>query len=550
MHPGHAIPLIPLAALACSGTSSPPSRAVILAAVPSGALPTPLEHDPAATTVVVARAPARLILDGDLAEWGSILPPSAQPAPASPPDSRPTDAGPPSDPNPRDAPSHVAMAITPEGALLAAHLAGEAPGGVWLALDTGAAPLAPLASYARWGVQRWVACMATPGDKDYDPDKDPGCQAVKEQADQIVEDHERRFRRMYRIDRQGIRVVQDGGKLFAVEGAKVGSRPAPGGVTIEAWLPAKALPRVAEAPWVTIAIGARAALGETAPSGAPFPLIPLHLPYPVALEPWAALRAKLFEVELHEATAPGLSYQPGDPLHIESMVYPGETERGWRDPRDSLAPRESPIYTRQASIGGAEIGLVASRSLYAAVLKKGEFVGLFEVKGRVMGLVERDGEIHLLSCFIEVVQDSWTTWAVWSVIAVSPNGTVRQDVVETGPGEFDWDEVSEHHEKALDTFGLHGRTGRFGGGEEGRWYDVTWHWDRRAHKYTGQRREVAARRSRRGSAEARGRVGPFSATRLMTPSGLSSARGVAKRRTYASGAARAACSAWNDLVRG
>jgi hypothetical protein len=490
MHLRHAPLLIPLAALACSGTPPPPAPLPpIVAAAPSAAPPSAPKADPAAASVVAVRAPAHLVLDGDLAEWGSILPPvpppSATPAPA-PPDAGAPDAGPPPDPNPRDAPSHVAVAITPEGALIAGHLAGEAQGGVWLVVDTGAAPLAPLGSYARWGVQSWVECMGRPGDEEYDPDKDPGCQAVKERADQVVKDHERRFRRVYRIDRQGIVAVQDGGKLVAVEGAKVASRPAPGGVTIEASLPAKALPRVAEAPWVDIALGAHAARAEAPPANGSFPLVSFDLPEPVAFEPWAALRAQLFDVELHTATPPGLSYQPGDPLHIESMVYPGETERGW------LVPSEAPIYVKQGSIGGAEVGFVASRSLYAAVLNKGKLVDLFRVVGKVMGLVERDGELHLLSCSIEVQTDSWTTWAVWSVLAIAPDGTVRTEVVETAPGEFNWDEVREHHDKALATFGFRGRTRRFDGSEEGRWYDVTWRWDRRARTYTGQRREVPA----------------------------------------------------------
>jgi hypothetical protein len=126
---------LPLLAVACAPPPVPtrPLLRPLPAPTPtlSAAAPPP---DPRVGRVTAVRIPLHFELDGDLAEWGSLLPPVGPP-PGAP---RPKHAwvadepALPPGPNPRDAASHLAIAVSSHGALIAADLGGAARGGIWL----------------------------------------------------------------------------------------------------------------------------------------------------------------------------------------------------------------------------------------------------------------------------------------------------------------------------------------------------------------------------------------------------------------------------------
>jgi hypothetical protein len=215
------------------------------------------------------------------------------------------------------------------------------------ALGVGAPDLPPVGEYQRGGgIWPFMECQASPDQPaNVDPEANAACQALLKRRKDEVAQHERRFERLYRIDREGVRVQRGDGSLAPVEGARAAVRATPERATLEASIPLLALPRMSAAPVESLALVARVA------SAAPPPPPDggwtwVALPAPVAFEPFGDIRGALFQQAMQYGIyRVAASYQPGVPSRIEIIGYPGPMATR------SLMAREGDIYVKQASLG-------------------------------------------------------------------------------------------------------------------------------------------------------------------------------------------------------
>ncbi|MFT3771201.1 MAG: hypothetical protein QM820_37780 [Minicystis sp.] len=486
-------PLLVMVLAACAPPPpAPPPPVVIAPPPPAATTATPAPPpDPAIASVVAVRAPAQLVLDGDVAEWGSLLPPIAPPkADDAPPKPTGEKAAPPPDPNPRDAASHVAIAVSAEGARIAADLGEAARDGIWLGIGGAVPDVPPIGDWQRGGGVREFNCDVNLGTGEPNPpETKAACQRVLDQHAAFVAAHEARFRVFYRIDRQGVRLAKDDGTLASIDGAQAIFKQGPKGATVEASLPLKAFPRVTDAPLASLRFVARAATTAKPPVIAAETWVWLDLPDPIGFEPLAAIRAGAFEMmRTRGSLGPtGLSYHPADPLHVETVSY----DRGLYD-TSHVRAFEGRLYEKQAAIGEVEVGHVSAYNDWIAVLRKGKLVDLLDLPGALRGVIERDGELHVIGYSQYTATDIWADQASWSVMAIKPDGTHRDDIVDHGVGNLAWSEVSEFHDKALTRFGVRGWTDRMSGKPEG--IEITWTWSPTAKMYTGKQRSIPVRK--------------------------------------------------------
>jgi len=487
-------PLLPVAlsllvASAC-GSTVPPLAPPPIVLPPSSASPAVPLRDPTLVSVAAVRAPAQLTLDGDLREWGSLLPPEPRKPEAAPRKNAPPEAPP---PNPRDASSHVAVALTGEGALIAVDF-GEAAGeGIWLGLGARPPELPELGQFfGRMGFvpfncdQHPIVTEEEPGgDQGYSfeanaPESVAACEAETARLAAFIAQLQSRFARLFKIDRDGIHEVSPGGQLAAVEGAKAVVKPGPHGATAEISLPLAALPRLADAPLLALRLVARAATTPAPPVLGPALWVPLDLPEPVSFEPHGALRAGILgrAIETTERTRgltsfeepQGLSFQPGDPLHVEIVDSPGCA---------SLVPRTAPLYQKEASFGDVEIGDApapqgwgcapgSGRSL--VISRAGKLVALVDPLGEPRHTLERDGEVHVFG---------WSG-SRWNVVAVSADGRHRDALdVKLDGKEGPQSGITAFAAATFATFGLRGVNARDR-------VEVTWRWDPARKMYTSK----------------------------------------------------------------
>lgn len=455
---------------------------------PAPVQPTDARANDARVGVAVTRAPAQPAIDGDLAEWGPL------PSP------------------PAGIPSHLAVALGAEGALVAGELAGAARAGVWLGIGFTPASLPRPGQYmgnvgyhpvGGGGADDCAtAPKLTPDGEGYSietlsPAAVAACQAELSRHRDREAKHARRFSRMYRIDPEGVRLLGEDSRLTPVAGARSVFRPGAGGTRMEASLPLNSLPRVAEAPLETVHLAARAAITPEPPG--PDAGVSLKLPVTVSFEPLGALRAHAFRRALDYGVAGpdgfgmtsyrlprALSYQPADPFHIEVV-----------DSRDCLAltAREVPLYEKRAALGDVEVGYAAAPrgngcaaevEPWVAIFVKGKLAGV-EPTGQPRGAFLRGSEIHVLS-FTET--PSSPTGGAWSVLVVAPDGSHHAGVVEPVAGLHDpggkapwWDTISDFMAQDGKSFGWRGATGKRG-------LEATWTWDEASRTYRGKARPI------------------------------------------------------------
>ena len=465
----------PVAAISppiASGTSEP--------AAPS--------FDPTIVSVVTAPVPAAFALDGDVAEWGSLLPPVPPPPKDPPPKEAQKAPGP--DPNPRDAASHVAIAVGKGGVTVAAELGEAAKAGLWLGIGSTAPDTAPIGDWQRGGGVREFNCDVNLANGEPNaPEARAACQALLDQHTAFVAAHEARFQRVLRLDAEGVRQVKDDGSLAPVDGAKVIWKPGPRGATAEATLPLTALPRVPEAPLGSLRFVARAVTTPKPPAVAPEAWVWLELPAPVGFEPWAELRATAFERARGAAVLypSGLSYHPADPLHVETVGY----DRGVYD-TSHVRGFEATLYKKQASIGDVELGQVSAYGDWLAILRKEKLVELVDLPGNLQTVFERAGEIHVVTYSQYTSTDTWAEQARWSVMAIKSDGTVREDIMERGVDNLSWKQVERFSDKAMYTFGVRGLA--MGTADEKEGTEVSWRWNPGSKTYALTRRRVVIRK--------------------------------------------------------
>lgn len=467
-----------LAACGSPPPALPPAVTLpVVSASASAAPEPPAPPDPTMVSVNIVAVPAQLTIDGDAREWGSILP--EDPPPAKPPEPA---KGP--DPNPRAALSHAAIAVTPDALLVVAELRGPAREGAWLAVGDEAPALPLIGEYQRGGGVRELDCESDPTGAPRTKEAAAECQAVLDRYARLTAEHEARFARVFRLDREGVRERMANGALTAVAGAKAVWKPGAEGATLEASLPLQALPRLSEAPLTSLRLWSRAATGADAPKIVGEQWVPRALPAPLSFEPLGEIRARVFEgIGGRVIYAPSLSYQPGLHSMIESSHYAGQYDR------QSVQLDEGRLYTKAASLGDIEVGFVSAYAEWLAVFRQGKLVEMLaaSASGKV---IPRDGGLHILASSEWYNEDSATPGARWTALVVGADGAVREDVLQvdnTVPTR--WTQVSTFHDKGYASFGLRGASHWPDGAKE-QGYEVTWRWSKGDKRYKPAVRRV------------------------------------------------------------
>jgi hypothetical protein len=242
---------------------------------------------------------------------------------------------------------------------------------------------------------------------------------------------------------------------------------------------------------------ARAARTAAPPDISASRWLTLPLPAPVGFEPLAELRARAF------GASKWMSYQPGDPAHVETMRYPSASDQR------SVVVREEPLYVKIATLGDAEAGYLtvardpdpgrASDRVMLAILAKGA-TSVVPIEGEPKVAAVRDGQLHVLSyeqwgddgAFVIGTTSSFghATCAVWSAILVGPDGKHRERRLDALM--VPWDDVSELHDQ--DSFGMRGLLASWAieGEKPGQHAELRWRWDPRKDAYVGERRNLPA----------------------------------------------------------
>lgn len=429
------------------------------------------------------------MVDGDLSEWA----PPAQTA------------------------SHVRVALTSERLLLAAQLGGDGRRGVWLGIGARPPKIMGVGYFSRGGSTDEFDCEYARkhvGDGVFvraernPPETIAACEALIERHKKFVDTQQRRFYRVFKLDAAGIQELRDGA-LRPVEGATVQSAANETGARLEVALPLTALPRMTEAPVPSLWLMGKLHDGQDAPT-----LPPLQewaatpLPAPVSFEPRGDLRAQAFEIAAKRTlNKPVLSYQPADPNRIESINYPGYFEH------ETVELKEQELYQRLGSLGEIEVGyvqaFVRSVAIYRAgrlkevvATKDGEALYDVVVRDEPKGVVERDGELHIVS-YSPGGHMEWfgPESPRWWVLAVGPDGSVRRDLVDPTPSVWQWEHQEVFASADFSSFGNRGAT-RFTGPDpfeiralQG--LELTWSWDAAKKQYVGKQKSIAIPKKRR-----------------------------------------------------
>lgn len=413
----------------------------------------------ASLSVALVTPPSRVVVDGELAEWGP-------------------------------APLGVAFALTASGAYV---VGAHDETGFWLGIRAVPANVPPVGEY------RIIA------GSEVDPEMGiviPGCvaptdatcvEAKKKIADE-ARVYEQRFERWYRIDRDRVRLLDSTGTLVAFERAKL----ARAGGSFEVALPLAGLPRFAEAPVATLGLAVRS--GESAPVAEDNDWVVAKLETPVAFEPLGSLRALAFE------DSEWMSYQPSLPLEVEVTRYPSPKDR------TRFVIAKEALYTKQLEVGEIEVGYLAAglpaevldrhgvsdRLKLAVVSKQGAPTAL-PIKGVPLYLMARGGEAHVvfLSTSEQLAHDGGpdatfvpVTAAALSGVIVSADGKSREISFDDVASPY-WEDVEPFQGK--DTLGLRGHASewRQGIGKQGDVIELTWRWDAKQAKYVGKRTKGA-----------------------------------------------------------
>ena len=488
---------------ACAPPQVPPTVLVVPAATTASAPPPALRAppDPTIVTVAAVNPPPRIAVDGDLAEWGTFvaLPSLAQPMPGG---TRAT--GEPA-PNPPDAASRLAFALTSDGALIAASLGEAARDGIWLGVGAWAPDLPRLGVYSRGGVLDDLECQfvrieLSEGAHKNGPPNPPevraACEALIDRHKKLTAAEGARFERVFRIDHEGVRRVEADGALAAIPGASAVWKATASGAAVELSLPLAAMPRVAEAPLEAMRLAARAVTAPRPPALTTREWVWVTLPAPLSFDPLGELRAKLFEQQRSIELDPshfgdtiysqpeGLSYHPASPLRVESVHYLGGEYEYIR-----VGASEQALYEKRDSLGDIEVGLAASGEL--AILRKGKLTEVIGVGGSLRGIVHRDGELHVFAFSPSGFSEAFGFHpARWSVTAVAEDGSHRDVVVDdsveaAGWYEAAWTPMDEITSKDFTRFGMRAVIEKKG-------VEQTWSWNGKRKVYVARRRDVAA----------------------------------------------------------
>jgi hypothetical protein len=257
------------------------------------------------------------------------------------------------------------------------------------------------------------------------------------------------------------------------------------GATLEASVPLRALPRMSAAPVTSLVLAARSVAAPALP--APEQWAALELPEPVGFEPWAELRALAFGAEMGTGYyRPNTSYHPAEPLRLETLSYAGEMDR-----RD-YAARDGALYARRMSLGELEIGVVQGSADHVAVLRRGKVVAVHGRRGgTLVDMVPRDGEVHVFVFDVETATDTFMTSADWTLLAIGPDGALREKVLDEPPNFVPWAYPKEFHSPDLQTFGVRGGWySEVDGKDTTTGWERTWRWDKAQRRYVLKEKRI------------------------------------------------------------
>jgi len=446
-------------------------------------VPAPAPREPSSLVSVMApdKLPANLAIDGDVAEWGSLLPPPPPP-PRPPPKVAkgktppPPPPPPPPDPNPRDAPSHLAFALTKDGAFVAADLTERAKEGIWLAFGFQPSPLPSIGELQRGGGINAFNCETDPSGEPLPPETAQSCLGLLARHEAFVQAHEARFERVFRLDKRGLWWVGQGGAIEPVPNSVAAMKMTERGMTIEARIPLAAYPRASVVPLTGAFVQAIAATTPTPPKVEGEKWIEVAAPEALLLEPYAELREAVYSKGFARIHPLGFSYHPADPNRVETVRHPG----GWN--ASFVEATEAPLYVPERKLGDLEVGYASVASPAVAIFKAGKFVDLVDIVGEPMGSVERNKQIHVFSYIQGEDEDAPGLGSQWSVLAVGEDGS-SGNPINTDTGVFRWTQVYEIHSDKFDWFGVRGVPHGFADEETPRPVEILWRFDKQLEGY-------------------------------------------------------------------
>jgi len=475
-----------LALEACAG--APPHDVVVPVDKPvSPAAVAPVDKEDTGTlTLIAAAKPGAFVVDGNIAEWGSLVPPPPKKKKAS------------DSPEPQKKPkSHVAVALHPEGFALAAELSPTVGDSFWLALSFDRPDVPSIGVYMRGGSIMPMLCENEDTAAQMSPDDLAECKKLVENHDKFTGEYLARFESFYKISPKGVALFKNGA-LIPVAGAKVVVKPAEQGFTAEVSFPAKGLPRALQAPVQEFAGYAVVAKGNQPESRPPDEWDHHDLPQPVGFEPYAELRelalsaAQARQVNYRPYKPHNISYQPGEGLEVEDVDYPGDSY--------SVAAMSKVLYSKLRTMGDVEVGHIytgmrgpgAADMVSFLSMYKGKPVATFNLIGEEKGMVERDGELHVFAYWHQWPDDSPAHTAEWSVSAVGPDGSIRSDIIETGVmPPRGWFDVTDIEDPDFTTFGL--LATEFGNEDgPGEKTTISWQYDKKERAYLVRRQKTPA----------------------------------------------------------
>lgn len=487
--------VVALGPAACSSAPQPTPQVRIEPRPPAAKVEPPADN--LLASVTIARRPEKLVVDGDLAEWGAL------PAPA-PRDGASTSASPRPEPLRRaeEPSSRVALAVSSDGLAIAGEMSPSHAKGFWVTVVFDMPDVPPIGYWQRGGGVSPLYCY-----EGMDPDALAECKTLQEKHETFESEHLAFFEGVYFISPAGVSLTRFGKVVLPVDGAQVAFKPTDTGFRVEATLPAKSLPRTQQAPLESLRAFARG--GEP---GKP-PQVPIEewsdlvLPEPVGFEPYADLRAAVFAAAMRRPLYKpfSMSYQPGEGLEVSDLVYATSTDL-----------HESPqiLYSKQAVLGDLEVGYAYTGTSPMGVgwtsvvsLHKGAPVAVMDLTGSPRGVVQRDGELHAFAYSSWENEDGLTSWAGWEAVAFGPDGAPVPDILEeahlpplVGP--------IESHAPDFSTFSILATVWDHETGSPGARMELEWKWDAKAHRYALKAKELSPAASKKPPKGQRGAKAP------------------------------------------
>ncbi|MBI5534404.1 MAG: hypothetical protein HY898_16895 [Deltaproteobacteria bacterium] len=379
-------PLIVPAQPDSSNVAPRASAAASVVPVPS-AIPAQLPPaDPKALVLHGAKPPQSFKLDGDLAEWGSLAGPEAPQRPDR---------------------SYLTLAVTGSSVLVAASLREPLAGGVWFRVTAPPPALPRPYNEAVHGYTIPITdqecefssyCCPSGGlaftGVRQAPAHTAACKAGLARYDALAKRLAQRYTRQLKLDRSGIAEVTASGQVTAIQGARVVWRETAAGVTAEAEMPLAILPRIAlpDMEVLEIAAGSTGPLSGSQP-GASVPTSDLPIPR-LLLQPHAELYQSLHAEQGHGNFAIpyksflyptlGLSYQPGDPNHIEILEHKTHMD---------LAPTQLSLYDKTGTYGDYTVGESRGPLRFLEVAMRGVVQGVVPWDHPKQQVFMLDGEL-------------------------------------------------------------------------------------------------------------------------------------------------------------